>query len=349
MLESLGDREKLLVGAASLIVVIALVWAGLRVTAGVYEGGWEIRAVFTHVGQGLDSFSDVRVRGVKIGTVTGLQLDAHGNAVVTMLIEDDVQIADTASAAIEPLSIFGPKFVQIIPGANEAAGPYLEPDEDSSPIILDTDAPTSLEDMFDRADEVLQSMEPQDLLTIVHTLAESLDGNGERFDRILDDTAVIGDLAAGTSDQALGFVEDAARLGGVLGPRGDEIIDTARTLNQLLPDLTAREDNFSQLLDQATRIAQQATALLDDNAEEINDVLETLVTIAFPALQAASSNLDGLPDFIRALARFFQFLSDVIHIPHANGEVIGGIESFVPDNPCELFQVCPDELLDVLP
>ena len=341
----MGDREKLLVGAASFIVVLALIWAGLRITAGVYEGGYEIRAVFTHVGQGLDPFSDVRVRGVRVGGVTDLELDANGNAVVTMLIEDDVRIATTATASIEPLSIFGPKFIELDLGANETSGPFLEPDAENPPIILDTHAPTSLEDMFDRADEVLNAMEPQDLLTIVHTLAESLDGNGGRFDRILDDLAILGDLAGDTSDQARQFVGDIAQLGGAVGDRGDEIVRTARNLNQLLPELTDREDDFSQLLDQASRLAQETTALLTDNAQEISDVLETLVTIAFPALQAASSNLDALPDFVRALARFFQFLSDVIHVPGANGEVIGGIESFMPDNPCELFEFCPAELL----
>lgn len=348
MLESLGDREKLLVGSASLIVVIALIWMGLRITAGALGGGYEIRAVFTHVGQGLDQFSDVRIRGVRVGTVSHLELNDEGRAVVTMLIEDGVRVPDTASAAIEPLSIFGPKFVELVPGGNEGSGPFLEPDEDDPPIILDTNAPTSLEDMFDRAEGVLRAMEPQDLVTIVDTLAESLDGNGERFDRILQDLGIIGDLAADTADEARRFVDDSAQLGSVLGPRGDELVDTARNLNQLLPELAAREDNFSTLLDQTTRLAQEASALLADNAEAIEDLLETLVTIAFPALQAASSNLDGLPDFIRALARFFSFLSEVIHVAGANGEVIGGIESFLPDNPCELFAVCPQVIEDLL-
>jgi phospholipid/cholesterol/gamma-HCH transport system substrate-binding protein len=348
MLESLGDREKLLVGAASFIVVIGLIWMGLRITAGALEGGYEIRAVFSHVGQGLDHFSDVRIRGVRVGTVSHLELNDEGRAVVTMHIDDGVRVPDTASAAIEPLSIFGPKFVELIPGDNEASGPYLEPNEDAPPIILDTNAPTSLEDMFDRAEGVLRAMEPQDLVTIVDALASSLDGNGERFDRILQDLGIIGDLAADTADEARRFVNDSARLGSVLGPRGDELVNTARNLNQLLPDLAEREDNFSTLLDQTTRLAQEASALLADNAEAIDDLLETLVTIAFPALQAASSNLDGLPDFIRALARFFSFLGDVIHVTGANGEVIGGIESFMPDNPCELFAGCPQVIEDLL-
>lgn len=348
MLESLGDREKLLVGAASFIVVIALIWMGLRITAGALEGGYEIRAVFTHVGQGLDQYSDVRIRGVRIGTVSDLELNDEGRAVVTMHIQDGVQVPDTASAAIEPLSIFGPKFVELVPGANEASGPYLVPNEAEPPIILDTNAPTSLEDMFDRADGVLRAMEPQDLVTIVDTLAQSLDGNGERFDRILQDLGILGDLAADTSDDARRFVNDSAVLGDVLGSRGDELVNTARNLNQLLPELADQEENFSTLLDQTTRLAQEASALLADNAEAIEDLLETLVTIAFPALQAASSNLEGLPDFIRALARFFTFLSDVIHVPGANGEIIGGIEGFLPPNPCELFAVCPQVIEDLL-
>ena len=79
--------------------------------------GYQITAAFFKVG-GLTSGSDVRINGIKVGTVSDLQLDPKTfDAVVSMSIRDDVKIPQDSVAAIGSAGIVGGKFVSIRPGA----------------------------------------------------------------------------------------------------------------------------------------------------------------------------------------------------------------------------------------
>ena len=60
-------RGSALVGAVSMVLVAAMALLGIRVSTGALDRDWEVTAVFDRVGQGLDGFSDVRVRGVAVG------------------------------------------------------------------------------------------------------------------------------------------------------------------------------------------------------------------------------------------------------------------------------------------
>src|SRR3546814_18134858 len=71
-------------------------------------------------------FRAVKLRGGNVGEVSGVGLRDDGRARVKLFIDGDVRVPADALASIEPLSIFGPKFVRIDPGEHEGAGPFLE-------------------------------------------------------------------------------------------------------------------------------------------------------------------------------------------------------------------------------
>ena len=81
--------------------------------------GYNVSAAFFKVG-GLTSGSDVRVNGIKIGTVNDLKLDpVTYDAVVTMSIREDVQLPEDSVAEIGSAGIIGGKFVSITPGGGK--------------------------------------------------------------------------------------------------------------------------------------------------------------------------------------------------------------------------------------
>lgn len=69
--------------------------------------GYPIQAVFLKVG-GLVTGSDVRINGVKVGTVTGQTLDSDTyEAVVDMTISGDIHIPEDSRAAIVSDGLLG--------------------------------------------------------------------------------------------------------------------------------------------------------------------------------------------------------------------------------------------------
>src|SRR5688572_8382849 len=114
-------------GLACSLAIAGVVVVALAVGQGAFDRGYELRATFPSSSQGLftDGGSAVKLRGVDVGEVRGIELRDDGRAEITLFIRDGVRVPDSALAAIEPLSIFGPKFIRIEPGANEGIGPYL--------------------------------------------------------------------------------------------------------------------------------------------------------------------------------------------------------------------------------
>src|SRR3546814_8666082 len=111
-------------GAVGLLIVISLISVGIKASFGAYDGGYELRGTFAAAGQGLLSGSDVKIRGVNVGEVSNIRL-VDNRALIRIRIEDGTQIPESAQAVIRPKTLFGEKFIDILPGDDELTGPYL--------------------------------------------------------------------------------------------------------------------------------------------------------------------------------------------------------------------------------
>lgn len=81
--------------------------------------GYKIVAHFNAV-DGLTVGSDVRVGGVKIGSVVGQRIDLKSyQAVVTMTIRPDIGLPEDSVASVSSEGLLGGKYIRIDPGANE--------------------------------------------------------------------------------------------------------------------------------------------------------------------------------------------------------------------------------------
>jgi len=78
--------------------------------------GYEVSARFGSV-EGLQQGSDVRIGGVKIGSVTAQRLDPRSyEAVVTMSIKTDIRLPTDSIATVTGDSLLGGKYVKLQPG-----------------------------------------------------------------------------------------------------------------------------------------------------------------------------------------------------------------------------------------
>lgn len=78
-----------------------------------------LEAKFQNI-DGLSVGSDVKISGIKIGTVDKINLDTDSySAIVNILISNDVQIPLDSRAAISTSGLIGGKYLSITPGASE--------------------------------------------------------------------------------------------------------------------------------------------------------------------------------------------------------------------------------------
>jgi phospholipid/cholesterol/gamma-HCH transport system substrate-binding protein len=83
------------------------------------DGGYALHASFDHV-DGLALGADVRVAGVKVGSVEGIRLDPKNFlADVTFSVADGVKLSTDSSATVATDGLLGGKYLDVAPGGEE--------------------------------------------------------------------------------------------------------------------------------------------------------------------------------------------------------------------------------------
>jgi len=118
--------ETLLGAVVLLVAIVFLVFAyGSSQLNG--NGGYELIARFDRV-DGLDPGSDVRISGIKVGSVVTQTLDPSTfRAEVRFTLRDDVELPADSSAAVVSNGLLGGKYLALVPGGDEE---ILEPGDE---------------------------------------------------------------------------------------------------------------------------------------------------------------------------------------------------------------------------
>lgn len=129
---------EVLTGGIVLLIAASFVVFGLNRAGLSGEGSsYELSASFRSA-EGIAVGTDVRMAGVKIGSITDLNLNpASFRADATITVQDDVVLPDDSAILISSEGLLGGNFVEIQPGGS----PFnLEPGDE----IIDTQGAVSL-------------------------------------------------------------------------------------------------------------------------------------------------------------------------------------------------------------
>ncbi len=322
--------HRCVLGLAALVLMAGIVTFGVRAALGAYADVYTITAEFPRTGQGLDESATVKIRGVTIGNVDRIRLLDDGRVEVRLEIQDGVRVPDTVSASSEPLSVFGPKFIKLTPGDHEGVGPFLR-DGDR---ISNTAAPTELTEILARASRLLDVVDPTELSTVLHTLAEGVSGLGPELGRTVDSAGVLVQHLEQRSGDVRQLLTDLALLSGDLGSRGDEFVGVARDLETVLAEVASHPRETADLLDSAGRLASD----LADVVAGHQPALDALLGGLSPAVAAIYDQLALVDDFLQANNPLIETLGENLfryHLP--DGHIVGVLKGGIPLDVCEIL------------
>jgi phospholipid/cholesterol/gamma-HCH transport system substrate-binding protein len=124
-----NNIAEIVIGAIVVAVAVILLAFGYTHTGARGASGYELNARMPKV-DGLGEGTDVRLAGIKIGTVSGLVLDPKTYLVTMhMSIRNDVQIPVDSSLLVTSSGILGSSYLSITPGGDDkmmAPGGYFE-------------------------------------------------------------------------------------------------------------------------------------------------------------------------------------------------------------------------------
>ena len=107
------------IGAIVIILAAVFLFYCFSVTDNNTNGSYKVNAVFNRI-DGIQNGSDVRLSGIKIGTVAKSLLNQTTyEAELNLLIENSIKIPDDSSAKITSDGLLGNSYVSIEPGGSE--------------------------------------------------------------------------------------------------------------------------------------------------------------------------------------------------------------------------------------
>ena len=108
-----------LLGAVVLAVAIGFIVFAYTRSGVATVSGYEVSAAFSRV-DGITNGSDVRIGGIKVGSVIGRELEPETyRAVLRMSIDETVALPTDSTAAVVSEGLIGGKFIDLQPGAEE--------------------------------------------------------------------------------------------------------------------------------------------------------------------------------------------------------------------------------------
>ncbi|QQA44046.1 outer membrane lipid asymmetry maintenance protein MlaD [Pelagovum pacificum] len=136
------NTTEVVTGGVVLVLAVAFLFYMLQVAgvSGRTGGGYPLVATFSSA-EGVSVGSDVRLAGVKVGTVTGLELNPETYlADMEIQVVNGIEVPDDSSLAVSSEGLLGGNFMEIIPGGSfeffEPGGQFLDTQSSVSLITL---------------------------------------------------------------------------------------------------------------------------------------------------------------------------------------------------------------------
>jgi virulence factor Mce-like protein len=298
-----GSLQRGVAAACALLLLVALGWTILK-PAGQYR----VTAYFTR-SIGLYPGSDVRILGIKVGTIDTVV--PQGDRVkVTMSVDDTYKVPAQAKAVILAPSLVSDRYVQFAPVY--AGGPAMA---DGAVVGLDrTAVPVELDQVYSALDTLGTALGPNGankngaLTDLVNTGAANLKGNGQQlhdtlagFSQAVRTLADNRDDLFGSLDNLQTFTTALAAVDSQVGQFNSSLSAVAAQLAGERQDLATAIDLLTKALGDVATFVRDNTTLLQTNVDKLADVTLTLVQ----QRQALAEVMDTAPAALENLSHAY--------------------------------------------
>lgn len=250
------DLVKLLV----FVVVTSLATAVLVVTIGNIGFGKarDYQAEFTDA-TGVNKGDDIRVAGVRVGTVSSIEIIERNRALVTFSVDDDTSVNGGTNATIRFRNLVGQRYISL---TQEVGDTQRLPDGATIPVSR-TQAALDLTVLFNGFKPLFQALSPEDVNKLSYELIQVFQGEGGTLEGLLAHTASVTSTLA-DRDEVIGQLIDNLSL--VL----DHVADRDQQLTRLIKSFRTlvgglKKDRFAILdsLDDVSSLSVQTASLID--------------------------------------------------------------------------------------
>lgn len=306
----------------TMVTIVVTMWlASLIGNFGVFSGPYEVRAEFADA-SGLLRGDVVKAAGVTVGRVEGTAVE-DGVAVVTMSLDEDVELPQNLGAEIRFRNLVGQKMIAL-----HADGPAVGRLGPKDVIPLDrTESAFDLGALFNGLRPVIRSTDPRDINLVANALTEALRGREDEVRSFLSNVADISETVADKDVQIDAVLGNLNVVTEDLNVRDAQLQRTLADFETFLTEVSQGRNDLVAALSTLDRSARIFRRIVNENRGNITGELEDLRTI----LAAVDEKRDDLRAALRALPEFLVAAQratsygqwSMLHVAHVCKEDLG--------------------------
>lgn len=254
--KSIGPLVKFSIFVA--VTVLATSLLGLTIANADFSSKSTYNAQFTDV-TALNAGDDIRIAGVKVGTVDSIGVVDRRVAQVAFTVDSGVSLPTGVLATVKFRNLVGQRYISLDPGNG---GATMKPG--ATIPLAQTKPALNLTVLFNGFQPLFQALQPADMNKLSYEIIQVLQGEGGTIQSLLAHTASVTSTLA-NKDQVIGQVID--NLNGVLdtvNSRGPEVSNLIIQLQQLVSGLAEDRKPIGDAITALGGLADTTSGLLAD-------------------------------------------------------------------------------------
>ncbi len=280
-------------GFIGVVLIILVIAVGLQPERLI---GWatslRYQALFAEAG-GLSAGNDVRLSGMKVGTVAEVTLD-KGKALVTFSVDSTVMLGSDSTAHIETGTLLGQRILTL-----ESAGNTTLHRGEVIPLAR-TSSPYSLTEAVGDLTANTAGTNTQSVNEALDTLSDTINQIAPQLGPTFDGLTRLSRSLNSRNDTLRELLTSASTVTGVLAQRSEQLNTLIVNANDLIGVLNDRREVIVGLLTSTSEVSKQLTGLVADNEEQLAPALQKLNSVT----AMLEKNRDNIAKALPGLAKY---------------------------------------------
>lgn len=214
----------------------------------------------------------VAYRGVPVGRVGDVTVHGKG-ARLELHIESDVKIPKNSKVVVAQRSAVGEQYVDLRPATSD--GPYLANGDKLSDVAL----PLPMETLLANLNQLLTSLDPDDVKVVINELGDAFEGNEDALDKMLDATQKLIDGAADHMPQTVELLRASETVLETQNASASAIRNWADKLAKLTTTVKNSDSDLRKLINTTPESTKKMTGLIQDLDPDLGSLLGNMISV----------------------------------------------------------------------
>lgn len=288
-------------GFMGVVLIILVIAIGLQPER-LYSWATALRyeAMFTEAG-GLNVGNDVTMSGIKVGSVSSIEL-VNGDALVGFTVEGKYALGSDTSAHIRTGTLLGERVLTL-----ESKGTGTLDRRQVIPATR-TSSPYSLTDAVSELTANTAGTDTDALNQSLDTLAQTLDQISPQLGPTFDGVSRLSRSLNNRNESLAELLRTAGDVTAIFSERSQQVNELILNSNDLLAVLNDRRYAITSLLSATSAVSQELTALVADNEQELAPTLERLNAVT----AMLEKNRDNLAKMLPGAAKYYLTQGEIV-------------------------------------